>query len=138
MGIVMIRCPETRKPISTGVKIERAAFNSMPVFFSRTLCPVCKIQHEWFAKDAWVCDPLRELFFGTSLAVARRPGQLPVRGHSRHRADAVTPSRRARFVPPFRNENAICHLVGGIAVLIGALELRLVKPRLLRCHVLPR
>lgn len=56
MGIVMIRCPETRQAISTGIKVDRAAFHSMAVFFSRTLCPVCKIEHEWFAKDAWVCD----------------------------------------------------------------------------------
>jgi hypothetical protein len=26
------------------------------VFFSRVYCPFCRVEHEWFAKDAWVCD----------------------------------------------------------------------------------
>jgi hypothetical protein len=56
MGIVMINCPETRRPISTGIAVDRATFHSTPVFFSRTLCPHCDKEHEWFAKNAWVCD----------------------------------------------------------------------------------
>ena len=56
MGIVMISCPETRQAISTGIRVDRDAFHSMPVFFSRILCPLCGENHEWFAKDAWVCD----------------------------------------------------------------------------------
>jgi len=27
------------------------------VFFSRTFCSICQANHEWFAKDAWVCEP---------------------------------------------------------------------------------
>jgi hypothetical protein len=56
MGIVMISCPETRRAIPTGIRVDRATFHSTPVFFSRTLCPHCGKEHEWFAKDAWVCD----------------------------------------------------------------------------------
>jgi len=56
MGIVMINCPETRRAISTGIQVDRATFHSTPVFFSRTFCPLCREKHEWFAKDAWVCD----------------------------------------------------------------------------------
>src|SRR4249919_2764340 len=56
MGIVVIHCPKTGKAISTGMHIDRAAFGSMPVFFSRTFCPSCRILHEWFAASAWVCD----------------------------------------------------------------------------------
>jgi hypothetical protein len=56
MGIVMIRCPETQRAISTGMQVDRATFHSTPVFFSRTRCPLCADEHEWFAKDAWVCD----------------------------------------------------------------------------------
>ena len=56
MGEVMIRCPRTRKPISTGIYIERARFLSMPVFFSSTFCPICRTTHEWFAGSAWVCE----------------------------------------------------------------------------------
>lgn len=56
MGMVMIRCPATRRAISTGIEIDSVTFRSMPVFFSRTFCPLCRLAHEWFAKDAWVCD----------------------------------------------------------------------------------
>jgi hypothetical protein len=56
MGEVMIRCPATGKAISTGMHIERARFGSMPVFFSRSYCPLCGTSHEWFARNAWICD----------------------------------------------------------------------------------
>jgi hypothetical protein len=56
MGTVTIRCPKTGKCISTGMEASRAAFGLMPVFFGRTFCPSCRISHEWFARNAWVCD----------------------------------------------------------------------------------
>jgi hypothetical protein len=56
MGVVMIRCPETRRAISTGIETDRTTFRSTPVFFSRTFCPLCGVTHEWFAGDAWVCE----------------------------------------------------------------------------------
>jgi hypothetical protein len=54
MGMIMIRCPKTGQAISTDRYVEPAAFRSTAVFFSRTYCPLCRIMHEWFAKDAWV------------------------------------------------------------------------------------
>ena len=56
MSMLMIRCPKTGQAISTGREVEIAAFRSTPVFFSRTYCPLCRVTHEWFARDAWVCD----------------------------------------------------------------------------------
>ena len=56
MGMIMIRCPKTGQAISTGRYVEAAAFRSTAVFFSRTRCPLCRITHEWFAKNAWVCE----------------------------------------------------------------------------------
>ena len=58
MGTVMIRCPKTRRAISTGIRADVATFHATPVFFSQVLCPLCRLTHEWFAKDAWICDPL--------------------------------------------------------------------------------
>jgi hypothetical protein len=54
VGTVVIRCPKTAREISTGIKADWRAFGSVPVFFSRTFCPHCRANHEWFAKDAWV------------------------------------------------------------------------------------
>jgi len=56
MGMLVIRCPNKGLPISTGRFVDSATFRSSPVFFSRTHCPLCDTTHEWFAKDAWVCD----------------------------------------------------------------------------------
>jgi len=56
MGMLMIRCPKTGRAIHTGKKVERTAFRATPVFFSQTYCPLCRATHEWFVKDAWVCD----------------------------------------------------------------------------------
>jgi len=56
MGIVMIRCPQTGREIPTGIVADRESFQAMPVFFARVNCPICRTEHEWFAKEAWVCD----------------------------------------------------------------------------------
>ena len=58
MGVVMIKCPKTGREISTGITTDRVRFNSTPVFFASTYCPICCATHEWFAKDAWVCEPV--------------------------------------------------------------------------------
>ena len=60
MGAVMIKCPDTGRDIPTGIIADRRSFNAMPVFFARVLCPLCNTEHEWFAREAWVCeaDPL--------------------------------------------------------------------------------
>ncbi len=58
MGTIMIRCPNTGRAISTGKVVASAvAFRSMAVFFGRTYCPHCRVTHQWFAKDGWVCEP---------------------------------------------------------------------------------
>ena len=57
MGRLMIRCPVTGREISAGIEADHSGFSSSPVFFSRSYCAFCRIEHEWFAKDAWVCEP---------------------------------------------------------------------------------
>jgi hypothetical protein len=66
MGTVMIRCPRTGQEISTGMEVDATSFSAMPVFFARSYCPICRTEHEWFAKEAWVCE--------TVPAHAQRPG----------------------------------------------------------------
>jgi hypothetical protein len=63
MGTVMIRCPQTGQHIRTGMSADRDMFDVTPVFFARAYCPFCRTEHEWFAKEAWVCEeqpPQRE------------------------------------------------------------------------------
>lgn len=56
MGELMIRCPNTGKSVSTGIFMDRTKFRSMPVFFSTSYCASCSSSHEWFARDAWMCE----------------------------------------------------------------------------------
>ena len=56
MGAVMVRCPETGRDIPTGLVTDRKSFDATPVFFARVHCPICRSEHEWFAKEAWVCE----------------------------------------------------------------------------------
>src|SRR5262245_39188227 len=56
MGAVMVRCPQTGRDIPTGLVTDRKSFESMPVFFARVHCPICRTEHEWFPKEAWVCE----------------------------------------------------------------------------------
>jgi len=56
MGIVMVKCPETGRDIPTGIVTDRKSFDATPVFFARVYCPICRTEHEWFAKEAWVCE----------------------------------------------------------------------------------
>jgi hypothetical protein len=56
MGVVMIRCPQTGRDVPTGLEMDVSEFQRAPVFYSRVWCPECNVLHEWFAKDAWVCD----------------------------------------------------------------------------------
>jgi hypothetical protein len=57
MGIVMIKCPQTGRAIPTGIETDRERFRSSAVFFARTRCPICRADHAWFAREAWVHEP---------------------------------------------------------------------------------
>jgi hypothetical protein len=66
MGMVMVKCPNTGRAIATGIEADRSYFQCVPVFFSRVFCPMCRTQHEWFAKDAWVREFGRRIRAGSS------------------------------------------------------------------------
>ena len=67
MGMVMVKCPQTGHAIPTGIKTDRESFARSAVFFARTRCPICRADHAWFAREAWV-------------ARAEHPGPAPQRG----------------------------------------------------------
>jgi hypothetical protein len=58
VGVIVIRCPNTGREVSTGLESDARTYQRIPVFFSRTYCPTCRTNHEWFARDAWVRDDL--------------------------------------------------------------------------------
>ena len=58
MGALMIRSPATGREISAGIDADDSRFRSSPVFYARSYCTLCRVEHEWFARDAWVCEPI--------------------------------------------------------------------------------
>ena len=64
VGTVLIKCPQTGRAISTGIKADRSSFQCSAVFFARTHCPICATSHEWFSREAWVHE------------LERRPGRV--------------------------------------------------------------
>ena len=57
MSMVMVKCPQTGRAIPTGIQTNHENFQRNPVFFRRTPCPICHIDHAWFAREAWVDEP---------------------------------------------------------------------------------
>jgi hypothetical protein len=54
MGMVMIKCPQTGRAIPTGIETDHESFQRCAVFFAHTRCPICRTNHGWFAREAWV------------------------------------------------------------------------------------
>jgi endogenous inhibitor of DNA gyrase (YacG/DUF329 family) len=57
MGMIVIVCPNTGKPVNTGIAMPRAAFESS-AFENNSVgpCPHCGQTHVWSKKDALVSD----------------------------------------------------------------------------------
>lgn len=55
MGTVMIKCPKTDEPLSTGISMPQASFDSSG-FENNTVgpCPHCGDAHAWSKGDAYV------------------------------------------------------------------------------------
>src|ERR1700720_3883487 len=47
MGVVMIRCPRTGDEVSTGLEMDQATWEGLPVVPSRMHCPACRAEHVW-------------------------------------------------------------------------------------------
>jgi endogenous inhibitor of DNA gyrase (YacG/DUF329 family) len=54
-AMVMINCPETGKPVATGISMERASF-APSILNNQVLhnCPVCGRDHFWSKEDAFL------------------------------------------------------------------------------------
>jgi len=65
----MVQCPETGRDIPTGIVTDRKSFDTTPVFFAQVYCAFCRTEHEWFAKDAWVCEAVPDVADRSSVVV---------------------------------------------------------------------
>jgi hypothetical protein len=53
MGTVMIECPETKKPLSTGISMNQGVF-AASTLTNNSVQSHCGKMHKWDKKDAWV------------------------------------------------------------------------------------
>ena len=53
-GTVMITCPVTRKPLSTGLAMDAASFASSALVNNSVSCPRCGGIHTWSKQNAYI------------------------------------------------------------------------------------
>jgi hypothetical protein len=56
MSLILIKCPQTGRAVSTGIEVDRASFNALPDVEVETRCPACAGTHIWSKGDAWLSE----------------------------------------------------------------------------------
>jgi hypothetical protein len=87
MAILLIKCPHTGRPISTGIEVYSAeTLAKLPDVLSHIKCPECGLEHAWWTREAWLQDRVE---------VPPAEGGL----------NGVSPGDRAKTVPAHANRN---------------------------------
>ena len=81
MGIVAVLCPKTSRHISTGIELDRAAFEAFPISRQSVDCWACGGQHSWSRRWATLiaCDDPTVRRAGTPIpetVVLNQPGHV--------------------------------------------------------------
>ena len=61
VNVVMVRCPTTGRELSTGIEIDAATFEHLPEIRSQIRCPICRLDHIWSTREAWLGNPVPSL-----------------------------------------------------------------------------
>jgi hypothetical protein len=56
MSLVMIKCPHTARPVSTGIEVEEDAFFQFSNVTMECECSACGMRHVWRKGEAWLGD----------------------------------------------------------------------------------
>jgi hypothetical protein len=55
MALLLIKCPHTDRPISTGIEIDGGhTIATLPDVLSYLKCPECDLEHVWWTREAWL------------------------------------------------------------------------------------
>jgi hypothetical protein len=54
MGILLIKCSHTGRPVSTGIEVDQESFLALPDTLSYLACPECGLSHAWWTREAWL------------------------------------------------------------------------------------
>jgi hypothetical protein len=69
---ILISCPRTGAPVSTGLKTEWVLLKSLPSVAVPLRCPACGQMHKWKPDDAWI-GSARQSGDGNSVRASRTP-----------------------------------------------------------------
>jgi hypothetical protein len=61
VSVVLGRCPNTGRELSTGVEMDAATFERLPDIRSQITCLVCNLDHTWSAREARLGNPVPSL-----------------------------------------------------------------------------
>lgn len=56
MGMLMITCPTTKKPVHTGFLMDKKSFETATLTNNSVSCSACGKTHTWSKKDAYVAS----------------------------------------------------------------------------------
>jgi len=54
MAVLLIKCPHTDRPVSTGIELDAETFAKLPDILSYMKCPECGLEHAWWTREAWL------------------------------------------------------------------------------------
>jgi hypothetical protein len=54
MASLLIKCPHTDRPISTGIEVDPETLANLPNILSHVKCPECGLEHAWWTREAWL------------------------------------------------------------------------------------
>jgi len=69
---ILVQCPRTGAPVSTGLKTEWVLLKSLPCVAVPLRCPACGQIHKWKPDDAWI-GSARQASDGDFARAARTP-----------------------------------------------------------------
>ncbi len=73
MGVLVIRCPNKNKDISTGVEVSPGEMCKLPNVRTFTQCPRCGMVHSWTMADARLSNDDEILHQSDATGVASLP-----------------------------------------------------------------
>jgi hypothetical protein len=56
MSLLMIRCPQTRRAIWTGIETDPHSLQGLPDALFYAPCPHCGFEHAWWRDEAWLSE----------------------------------------------------------------------------------
>lgn len=57
VSVLMFKCPNTGRELSTGIEMDAATFEQLPDIHSHLKCPICSLDHIWSTSEAWLGNP---------------------------------------------------------------------------------